>query len=350
MITLSVLIISHNQKELLQRCIESVLQQDLPFDHEIIISDDASTDGTFELAQEYANKYIEISAYSCNSNDCNPTYSSERSGHNRSNAYQHATGKYFCHIDADDFYRPGTDCLKRMVELLESHPDCSICMQNGWIINSDDSLENGYAFYPEHRFTTGKILNPKDYFKSGLFVNNGAMMMRRNTAVNPGKLYHKWYVDSVITNHHLQFGNIICIDCADWVYVNYPKSITSSLSPKEQTIVWNLDLTVFSAMLVPKFTKLYYSKGNILGLKDAANCILERASISNTIHFFLEQFSNVFVYHCAAKNGELSFLEKFRLHIITAYSNLLLKSHSYGSAATLVLHKLCGGKPYNPTV
>ena len=56
---LSVLIISHNQKELLRRCIESVLQQNLPFEHELIISDDASTDGTWELAQEYAEKLKE---------------------------------------------------------------------------------------------------------------------------------------------------------------------------------------------------------------------------------------------------------------------------------------------------
>lgn len=341
MMTLSILIISHNQKEQLRRCTESVLGQDLPFEHEIIISDDASTDGTFELAQEYANKYTEISAYCCNSNDCNPTYNSERSGHNRSNAYQHATGKYFCHIDADDFYRPGTNCLKRMVELLESHPDCSICMQNGWIINSDDSLENGHAFYPEHRFSTGTILTPKDYFKSGLFVNNGAMMMRRNTAINPSELYHKWYVDSIITNHHLQFGNIVCFDCADWIYVNYPQSITSSLSLTDKIIVWNLDLTVFSAMMVPKFTQYYYTKDNISGLKLVIRTILHRASLSKNVIAFCKQFDTVFIYRAAAKNT-LNLYDRLRLHICLVYSILLTRFNLTSSYAVLILNKLCG--------
>lgn len=330
---LSVLIISHNQKTLLQRCIESVLQQKLPFEHEIIISDDASTDGTWELAQAYAGKYNYVKVFQCNSDDCQPTITSERSGHNRSNAYNHSSGKYFCHIDADDFYRPGTHCLQEMVELLDSHPDCSICMQNGLILQDGQTLEEGHSFYQEHHFNTGEILTAKQYFKSGLFVNNGAMMMRRNKTINPAERYHKWYVDSVITNHHLLFGDIVCLDRTDWIYVQYPKSITSSLSANDQTLLWNLDLTVFSALMVPKFTRFYYTRENISGLRDAVKLILSRAKLSDSTRAFCAQFDNVFLYRSAAKTIGTT-TEKIRFFAILL---LCLTGNA------LLINRLCGG-------
>lgn len=338
---LSVLIISHNQKTLLQRCIESVLQQNLPFEHEIIISDDASTDGTWELAQEYAEKHIEVKAFQCNSDDCQPTITSERSGHNRSNAYNHSSGKYFCHIDADDFYRPGTNCLQEMVEMLESHPDCSICMQNGWILQDGQTLEEGHPYYPRHRFQTGEILTPKQYFNSGIFVNNGAMMMRRNDSVNPAERYHKWYVDSVITNHHLQFGNIVCLDCVDWVYVQYPKSITSSLSANDQTLLWNLDLTVFSSMMVPKFTRYYYTRENIYGLKRAIKIIIHNAPLSLEVKTYCAQFKHTFIFKTIGCS-RIAFFDRIRLYLCLLLCQILSRQESGSLLSIIMLNRLCG--------
>ena len=335
----SVLIISHNQKEQLRRCVDSVLGQDLPFEHEIIISDDASTDGTRELAQEYARKYKQVKVFLCNSDDCQPTITSERSGHNRSNAYNHSSGKYFCHIDADDFYRPGTNCLQEMVKLLESHPDCSICMQNGWILQDGRTLEEGHPYYKEHRFQTGEILTPEQYFKSGLFVNNGAMVMRRNESVNPADYYHKWYVDSVITNHHLQFGNIVCLNSADWVYVQYPKSITSSLSANDQRLLWCIDTTAFAAIMVPHFKPYYYSPPYLQDLQAVCSSILNRDSYTlNAIHF-CRQFSEIFLFRAACKES-LSLFDIIRLKSIRFLTKI--SSRFPSSVRVFFLDNLCG--------
>ena len=70
---LSIIVISHDKRDLLKRCVDSILEQDLPFEHEIIISDDASTDGSWELALNYQSKFSEVKAYQCNTNDYNPT-------------------------------------------------------------------------------------------------------------------------------------------------------------------------------------------------------------------------------------------------------------------------------------
>lgn len=52
----SVCIITYNQKKFLRECIESVLAQDYP-NIEIIVGDDASTDGTQEMLREFETTY-----------------------------------------------------------------------------------------------------------------------------------------------------------------------------------------------------------------------------------------------------------------------------------------------------
>jgi glycosyltransferase involved in cell wall biosynthesis len=97
----------------------------LPFEHEIIISDDNSIDGTWEVAQNYASRYNQIRAYSCNTTKYHPITPSDRCGWNKCNAYQYATGKYIAHVDGDDFFLNGKDIYKKQVELLEQNPSCS---------------------------------------------------------------------------------------------------------------------------------------------------------------------------------------------------------------------------------
>ncbi len=47
---ISVVIPTHNRKDLLRRCLEAATNQDYP-DYEVIVVDDGSTDGTGEMVQ-----------------------------------------------------------------------------------------------------------------------------------------------------------------------------------------------------------------------------------------------------------------------------------------------------------
>ena len=54
---LTALIVTYNHKNHISKAIESVLAQKTNFDFQIWILDDCSTDGTSDIAREYANKY-----------------------------------------------------------------------------------------------------------------------------------------------------------------------------------------------------------------------------------------------------------------------------------------------------
>lgn len=342
---LSILIISHNQKEQLRRCVESVFAQDLPFEHEIIISDDASTDGTWELIVEYIEQYPDlIQGYQVNSDDCNPTCTSERSGHNRSNAYRHAKGKYFVHIDGDDYLR-GTDCYKLQVEQLELHPECSMCMQNIWCVKDGVPLDSGRSWHKLERFMTGQIITSKEFFLKKMFLLNQAFVARRNPEINPADLYHKFYVDDVITFHHLQFGPIVCLDKCDYVYVDYPKSITSSLDVNERSIIWTLDLTVMCALLIPHFAGLYYA-GELDALLSSLNKIIKGNIFSTKTKNTFKQF-DAFIYQVCAKD-RMSISDKLRLQTIRVWLIILHKTNIHLSFAFRILHKLLVHNNVNP--
>ncbi|XOV91166.1 MAG: glycosyltransferase family 2 protein [Bacteroidota bacterium] len=106
---ISVYITSYNQKNFLKQAIDSVISQTLkPI--EIIIIDDASTDGSDKLIEEYERTYDKW---------IKPIYNTSNKGISfcRNLAIAKATGKYLTWVDGDDFFFPQK--LEKEAALLE---------------------------------------------------------------------------------------------------------------------------------------------------------------------------------------------------------------------------------------
>ena len=56
----SVFVPTYNHKSYIAQALDSIFMQEVSFSYEIIIHDDASTDGTTELVKEYENRYPDI--------------------------------------------------------------------------------------------------------------------------------------------------------------------------------------------------------------------------------------------------------------------------------------------------
>ena len=333
---LSIIIISHNQKEQFCRCIDSILAQELPFEHEIIVSDDASTDGTWELIQEYEALYPGlVRAYQCNSNDCNPANTSHRSGWNRCNAYPHATGKYIAHVDADDYFRPGADVLRRQVEALELHPECSLAMSNILKINDGQDLSEASRWHKDGVVSEGRIITGKQFIDEHMFILNQAFIQRRNPDVDPVALYGKRYVDSVISFHHLQFGPIICVDACDYVYVNYAKSVTGELSRTRDTdVLWCLGLYI--PALIPVWRHDYY-----LAEYSSIRRVIKMARSGYRLQDKSKNSLNgLGLYIYDAFNRPLNVFDKCRLALAELFMRVMHKLHWNKKADTEILHFL----------
>ena len=337
-VVLSILVVSHNRKLELQRCLDSVLRQQLTFSFEVIVSDDASTDGAWELIQDYVANYPQVVfGYQVNSDDCQPTNTSERSGHNRANAYRHARGKYFVHIDGDDYLRSDT-IYQRQVELLEQHPECSMCMQNVWILEENVAMEQGRVWHLEHQFETGRIISAQEFLLKNYFIVHSAFVYRRNPDINPADVYGKRYVDVVITYHHLQFGSVVCLDACDYVYVQYPTAITSSLTLNDQKVLWGLAFTVYPALLIPRFAGLFYA-GHIQDLLHLVNTARHSVEYSESTKKHLKQYDKAFIYRVFCQE-RLRLIDRVRLQLILRYLVVLMRTGFLNVFSLKLLHYL----------
>ncbi|ADG70231.1 glycosyltransferase family 2 protein [Brachyspira murdochii] len=95
----SVLIPTYNRKDLLKRALESVLKQTYK-NIEIYVTDNASTDGTFDFMQEFSKSDKRI-IYNRREKNIGPLY-------NGSEAYKHLKGKYAIILCDDDYFISNT--------------------------------------------------------------------------------------------------------------------------------------------------------------------------------------------------------------------------------------------------
>lgn len=120
-IKISVLCITFNHKDYISKCLNSMLMQKTDFPFEILVHDDASTDGTSQIVRKYAEEfpdiikpYIEVSnRYSQGKSPIFPLFSKIK-------------GKYVAYCEGDDSW---TDInkLQQQADFLDSHSDYAAC-------------------------------------------------------------------------------------------------------------------------------------------------------------------------------------------------------------------------------
>ena len=122
----SILCTAYNHEQYIRSSLEGFVSQKTGFAFEVLVNDDASSDGTAAIIREYEEKYPEI---------IRPFYQKENQfskgiGYIYENIfYPHARGKYFAFCEGDDYWTDESK-LQRQVDFLESHPDYSACVHN----------------------------------------------------------------------------------------------------------------------------------------------------------------------------------------------------------------------------
>ena len=111
----SIICTNYNKGDWVREAMDSFLNQKTNFDFEIIIIDDASTDHSYEIIQEYQNKFPEKVRTFRNEVNLGIARTWKK-------VCQEAKGQYIARCDSDDFW---TDPLKlqKQVDLLDASTD-----------------------------------------------------------------------------------------------------------------------------------------------------------------------------------------------------------------------------------
>ena len=117
-ILVTVRCLAYNHAPYIRQCLEGFVMQRTSFRFQVIIHDDASTDGTDDIIREYAEKYHDIIV---------PIFETENQYSKRNGAISRQMnrlmkGTYAAYCEGDDYW---TDPLKlqKQVSFLEQHPD-----------------------------------------------------------------------------------------------------------------------------------------------------------------------------------------------------------------------------------
>ena len=149
----SVLTLAYNQAPYIRECLDGILMQKTNFAFELLIHDDASTDGTADIIREYEAKYPDI---------VKPIYQTENQyskGVKISSTYQfsRAKGKYIAMCEGDDYW---TDPLKlqKQVDFMEANPEYSLCFHNAKVIYQDEDKESHiFANIEDREYSASEI-------------------------------------------------------------------------------------------------------------------------------------------------------------------------------------------------
>jgi glycosyltransferase involved in cell wall biosynthesis len=248
----SVCITVFNHAAFLPRVLDYILQQQTDFDFEIIVGDDASSDGSREILLDYKTRYPHKLVLLLNEKNVGVF-------ENGINILKKAKGKYVAMGDGDDFWIYPHK-LQQQADFLDAHDDYAGCFHDAAIHRPDSETDAGtVSYFFERRFYSQFNRYNPDFFPWDLVERNiiatSALMFRNNELYNElrgfedVKLSLSWlYQLLIIRQSKFKYFN------APWTqYNNHGKGITK-VKPTRQFTLTNI--CVLQALLKDN----YYNK------------------------------------------------------------------------------------------
>lgn len=221
----SIICLTYNHKDYIGQCLDGILSQETDYQYEIIVFDDASTDGTSDIIRDYCSRYNNIVPLIQTENQ----YSKGLGFVGMEIGLAQSRGRYVAICDGDDFW---VDSNKLQVEIdfLEGNPQYGFVFTDFSIVDNKNELKESDVFknnpgYLEYSFVQ-QLKSPGYYapmtwcFRKecieGLFVPIGSCDFS----------YAVWL-------HYLSLGNVGYIDQNTARY-RFMGGTTSHPSSKQQ--------------------------------------------------------------------------------------------------------------------
>ncbi|MDD5529606.1 MAG: glycosyltransferase family 2 protein [bacterium] len=168
---LSIIILNYNGKHWLKGCLQSIFKNTRKINFEVIVVDNASTDGSIEYVKK------EFPSVKIISNETNV-------GFTRGNniGLKEAGGEYICILNNDTIILP--DAIANLLGFVKSHP--LKILAAGKLLGFDENIQINYSKYP------GFL---QEYFNFTIFKLKASKFLIRKRAYIPKK--NSKYVDRI---------------------------------------------------------------------------------------------------------------------------------------------------------
>lgn len=232
---MTIIMPSYNNGQYIRQAIDSILEQEVDFSYQIIVTDDCSQDDSPQIIKEYAEKYPDKILALYSDKNC-------RLFRNVLKALEKMNSEYFCVLDPDDYWTDKRR-LQKAVDFLDQHLDYTIYATNEYKLFNDGSIE----VYHNYQKITTKTSTYTDYLKGKAVLSNTPSSTYRNIYFENripdeylrliGTRFEEMFrADSARNLIHLKRGKAYfvneCIGCARY----HGKGLASSLLEYERAI------------------------------------------------------------------------------------------------------------------
>lgn len=164
----TVFAISYCHEKYLNTALDSILSQETSFPFEVIVHDDASSDGSPDIIKEYAERYPHI---------IYPVLEEENQFSKGVQAIMravrpHIRGKYLAYLDCDDYWTD-VNKLQEQADFLDKHPAFLAVAHNCTVVGEDGApIDEHYPECRDEEFTVDH------FFSETLAGQLGTLMVR----------------------------------------------------------------------------------------------------------------------------------------------------------------------------
>lgn len=205
----SIMITCYNLVDSIDLSIQSVVNQIMPFQWELLIGDDGSDDGTLEKIGKWKDEYPENIRIFVMSRDDDGSKTGMRAARNRANLLEHATGDYLIFLDGDDCFTDNYK-IQKQVSLLDdkANLNCSCCAHNIYVYYPNNESKSHYNV---DRKLKSKAITVKQYWPKMYFHTDTLLFRKECKGLMLNPLYRDCLNDNFITYLALQYGDVYYI-------------------------------------------------------------------------------------------------------------------------------------------
>lgn len=131
----SIICNTYNQEKYIGQALDGFLMQKTDFPFEVLVHDDASTDGTDRIIKKYAEKHPDIIF---------PIYETENQWSkgisiSQELQYPRVRGKYIALCEGDDYWTDPQK-LQKQYAAMEANPDCNMCAHGAMVTCNEKTV------------------------------------------------------------------------------------------------------------------------------------------------------------------------------------------------------------------
>lgn len=160
---ISVCVVTYNQRSLIEICLRSILDQKVDADVQVLVGDDASTDGTSEVVQALSIEYGSRLKHFLRESNFGATV-------NMCDLLARADGDFVARVDGDDYWLP--DKLARQLAYMNENPECGAVYTNAITVDEPGTRFGLFNDVGDAHIDLTELL------RHGNFLNNSSVLFR----------------------------------------------------------------------------------------------------------------------------------------------------------------------------